>query len=92
MKIVICPADNEKDLHDVPKNVLKALDIRFANTIDDVLRWALAPLPEEHPNKALREFIGREVPADATDWVAAREYLEERDRKKQIDAGEHGPH
>src|SRR5690606_35705351 len=95
MQIVVCPVDNEKDLHDVPKNVLKALDIRFANTIDDVLRWALISLPEEHPNKALRRFMSGEVAGDATDWMQAREYLEERDRKKALDSGTapaHGPH
>ncbi|MFO7564241.1 MAG: endopeptidase La [Enhygromyxa sp.] len=95
MKIVVCPADNEKDLHDVPKNVLKALDIRFASTIDDVLRWALIELPEDHPNKALRRFMAGEVSGDPTDWVQAREYLEERDRKKALESGAapgHGPH
>ena len=93
MKVVVCPSDNEKDLHDVPKNVLKALDIRFASTIDEVLRWALVPPSEEHPNKALRRFLSGEVPADATDWVEAREYLEERDRKKNLESkAGHGPH
>ena len=86
MKTVVCPFDNEKDLHDVPKNVLKALDIRFAKNIDDVLRWALAEPSEGHPNKALKRFLAGEVAADATDWVEAREYLEERDRKKQLES------
>ncbi len=94
MKIVICPIDNEKDLHEVPKHVLKSLDIRFATTIDDVLRWALMPMPEDHPNKALVEFMAGAVPADATDWLQARLYLEERDRKKQreTEASGHGVH
>jgi ATP-dependent Lon protease len=94
MKIVICPIDNEKDLHEVPKHVLKMLDIRFATTIDDVLRWALMPMPEEHHNKALYKFMGGGAPADATDWLQARVYLQERDRKKQLEAeaGGHGPH
>jgi ATP-dependent Lon protease len=94
MKIVICPIDNEKDLHEVPKHVLKMLDIRFSTTIDDVLRCALMPMPEEHPNKALRKFMAGETPADATDWLQARDYLEERDRKKALEteAAKHGPH
>jgi ATP-dependent Lon protease len=96
MKIVICPKDNEKDLHDVPKNVLKALDIRFANSIDDVLRWALAELAEDHPNKSLAEFLTGTQPAVPTDWRQARDYIEERERKKKLEeaaaAGGHGPH
>ncbi len=95
MKIVVCPADNEKDLHDVPKNVLKALDVRFASTIDEVLRWAIAPLPDDHPNKAFRRFLGGELPAKPTDWMEARVYIEERERKKKAldeSAGGHGPH
>jgi ATP-dependent Lon protease len=95
MKIVICPIDNEKDLHEVPKHVLKMLDIRFATTIDDVLRCALMPMPEDHPNKALRKFMAGELPADATDWLQARDYLVERDRKKkqlETEASGHGPH
>jgi ATP-dependent Lon protease len=78
----------------VPKHVLKMLDIRFSTTIDDVLRCALMPMPEDHPNKALRKFMGGEAPADATDWLQARDYLEERDRKKQLEneASGHGPH
>jgi ATP-dependent Lon protease len=95
MKTVICPEENKKDLHDVPKNVLKALDIKFATTIDDVLRWALAELPEDHPNQALREFLASEGPAEIADWRTIREWIEERDRKKKLEASkasEHGPH
>jgi len=81
MKTVICPRDNEKDLADVPKHVLKALDIKLADTIDDVLRWALVSLPEDHPNVALRKFLaGADVTAGA-DWREVNTYLEERRRK-----------
>jgi ATP-dependent Lon protease len=75
--------------------VLKALDIKFATTIDDVLRWALAELPEDHPNQALREFLASEGPAEIADWRTIREWIEERDRKKKLEASkasEHGPH
>ena len=81
MKTVICPRDNEKDLTDVPKHVLKALDIKLADTIDDVLRWALVSLPEDHPNVALRKFLaGADVTAPV-DWREVNTYLEERRRK-----------
>ncbi len=95
MKTVICPEENRKDLHDVPKNVLKALDIKFATMIDDVLRAALAELPEDHPNQALRKFLDGEGPAEISDWRTIREWIEQRERKKKLElsnASEHGPH
>jgi len=94
MKTVICPRDNEKDLVDVPKHVLKALDIKLADTIDDVLRWALVALPEDHPNVALREFLAGVDVTTAVDWRVVNRYLEERRRKDRDahEAGGHGPH
>ncbi len=93
MKTVICPRDNEKDLQDVPKNVLKALDVKLADTIDDVLRAALQPLPEDHPNSAFRKFMAGELVAAPADWRAVSQYLEERRRKERAaHESEHGPH
>ena len=43
---IILPKDNEKDLADIPKNVLDALDLHTVSTMDEVLKLALAePLP-----------------------------------------------
>jgi len=43
---IILPRDNEKDLADIPKNVLDTLDIYMVDTMDEVLKIALAePLP-----------------------------------------------
>ena len=96
MKTVICPRDNEKDLQDVPKNVLKALDIKLADTIDDVLRWALVSLPEDHPNAALRKFLAGAEITSPPDWRDVNRYLEERRRKERTDRDTrdvgHGPH
>ena len=48
---VIMPAENEKDLQDVPDEVLKDLTIHFVDTMDEVLRLALvsplAPAPDD---------------------------------------------
>jgi ATP-dependent Lon protease len=41
LKTVIIPKDNEKDLADVPANVLKALEIIFVEHMDEVMRVAL---------------------------------------------------
>jgi len=50
---VILPADNEKDLADVPENLRNQMQLRFVNTMDEVLSYALErPLPvvaEEEP-------------------------------------------
>jgi ATP-dependent Lon protease len=46
LKNIILPKDNEKDLADIPKNVLDSLGIYMVETMDDVLKIALArPLP-----------------------------------------------
>ncbi|MDQ5988107.1 MAG: Lon protease 1 [Syntrophus sp. SKADARSKE-3] len=43
IKTVIIPKDNEKDLAEVPANVVKALHIVFVEDVDDVLRVAFVP-------------------------------------------------
>ncbi|MGO9137432.1 MAG: endopeptidase La [Syntrophales bacterium] len=40
LKTVVIPKDNEKDLADVPANVLKALDIVFVDHMDEVMKVA----------------------------------------------------
>ena len=42
MTTVLLPADNEKDLDDVPETVRDELDIRLVSTMDEVLDAALA--------------------------------------------------
>ncbi|PYR72609.1 MAG: endopeptidase La, partial [Acidobacteria bacterium] len=39
---IILPKDNEKDLAEIPKNVLDALDLYLVETMDEVLKVALA--------------------------------------------------
>jgi ATP-dependent Lon protease len=51
IKTVIIPEDNEKDLADVPANILKALNIVFVGNVDDVLKVALLPAAEEIARK-----------------------------------------
>jgi ATP-dependent Lon protease len=60
IKTVIIPKDNEKDLADVPANIIKSLQIIFAEDVDDVLKVAFvssesseAPLDKDIPEKAL---------------------------------------
>ena len=47
---IVLPRDNEKDLADIPKNVLDSLDVHMVSTMDEVLKIALAePLPARMP-------------------------------------------
>ena len=41
VKTIILPKDNEKDLADIPKNVLDALNVYLVETMDEVLKIAL---------------------------------------------------
>src|SRR3970282_1729578 len=42
VKTILVPKDNEKDLADIPKNVLDALDLYLVEHMDEVLKVALA--------------------------------------------------
>ena len=47
---IILPKDNEKDLAEIPKNVLDTLKLYMVETMDEVLKTALAgPLPAAPP-------------------------------------------
>jgi len=41
LKIVIMPADNEKDLEDIPSEIRRELKFKFVKTMDEVLKVAL---------------------------------------------------
>ena len=55
IKTVIIPKDNEKDLADIPANVLKALEIVFVEHIDKVLKWAFLPEGETKESETCDE-------------------------------------
>jgi ATP-dependent Lon protease len=41
--VAILPRENEKDLADVPKNVLEGLQVQLVDHVDEVLKIALIP-------------------------------------------------
>jgi ATP-dependent Lon protease len=50
VKNIILPKDNEKDLADIPKNVLDALNVYMVEAMDEVLKIAMVgPLPVALP-------------------------------------------
>ncbi len=46
IKTVVMPRQNEKDLIDIPADVIDQLDIQFVDTIGEVLQLALLPTAE----------------------------------------------
>lgn len=61
---VIIPKENEKDLKDIPKRILKAMTVHAVDHMDQVLKLALA---HENPD----EFLVK--PTSAIDWRIALE-------------------
>ncbi|MCW8194148.1 endopeptidase La [Proteobacteria bacterium 005FR1] len=62
IKTVIIPADNERDLREIPDNITEALDIRPVKWIDEVLEVALTSMPEpfsDEEYKALEAKVGK---------------------------------
>jgi ATP-dependent Lon protease len=60
IRTVLIPSENEKDLTEIPKNVLKDLEIKPVQWIDQVLEVALVRMPEP------REESSADEPARAT--------------------------
>jgi len=54
LRTIILPKDNEKDLAEIPQEILSSLKIHFVETMDEVLQIALEQpiVPLEHPGVA----------------------------------------
>ncbi len=52
IRLVLIPAENEKDLAEIPQRIKKDLDIRPVQWIDEVLELALEHLPEGDADEA----------------------------------------
>jgi ATP-dependent Lon protease len=46
IKTVLIPYENEKDLVEIPKNILSKLDVKPVRWIDEVLELALTEMPK----------------------------------------------
>jgi ATP-dependent Lon protease len=55
---IILPRENEKDLADVPKNVLETLTVDLVEHIDEVLKIALLPPAPAQPQEAAEPVEG----------------------------------
>ena len=65
---VILPRENEKDLAEVPKNVLEGLHVQLVDHIDEVLKLALLPpeTPAQVPAGEPGDDLGATVPDGMT--------------------------
>jgi len=67
IKTIIMPRDNEKDLADIPKNVLDSMNLYMVGSMDEVLKIALAgPLPAPLVSA---EITAAEVDVEADDTI-----------------------
>ncbi len=57
IKTVIIPKENEKDLVDIPSNVIKDLELKLVERIDEVLETAFAPVPGQDLPLEMNEEI-----------------------------------
>jgi ATP-dependent Lon protease len=52
LNVVILPKKNQKDLDEIPRHILNALDIRLVDSMDEVLAIALKPTPQTKQSKS----------------------------------------
>jgi len=65
IKMVIVPKENEKDLVDIPSNVLKDLNVKLVERIDEVLDAAFVPRPgQDIPLEMKEELLAIEKSVD----------------------------
>jgi ATP-dependent Lon protease len=65
IKTVLIPDENEKDLVDIPKVILKKLDVKPVATIDEVLELALTEAPKPLPAPIESDKGAKEDASDA---------------------------
>lgn len=55
IKVVIIPAENKRDLKEIPENIIRDLDIHCVKWIDEVFELALTRMPKPIPEGAMPE-------------------------------------
>jgi ATP-dependent Lon protease len=72
LSMVVLPKRNKKDLEEIPKHILKGIELTFVDTMDDVIRTALrrkapaslkAKVPNRSPDKAPRPNKSKRAPS-----------------------------
>ena len=60
IKNIILPKENEKDLEDIPQDILESMSINLVETMDEVLQVALErlPVPQGQVSEAISDLKG----------------------------------
>ena len=60
IKNIILPKENEKDLEDIPQDILESMSINLVETMDEVLQVALErlPVPQAQVSEAISDLKG----------------------------------
>jgi len=73
IKTIIIPDRNRKDLTEIPKHMLANLDIKFAKTIEDVIKIALIPVAK--PASVEKKIITKIIPLPSSNKNAVVNYV-----------------
>lgn len=66
---VLLPKENEKNLEDIPDEVLRKIEIEFVDHMDSVLEIALGEAEEEQGNDEKLDFVPPEEFSDSQQWI-----------------------
>jgi ATP-dependent Lon protease len=64
IKMVLIPGENEKDLAEIPKAIMRKLEVRPVETIDQVLELALTEMPKALPTPLEPKKVEKPEAAD----------------------------
>ncbi len=64
---VIIPSENERELSEIPKNIIQSLEIRPVRWIDEVLEIALQRVPEPLTEQDVADAIAKDQPESDDD-------------------------
>ncbi len=85
LKTIVIPKDNEKDLSEVPANILKAIEIVFVEHMDEVLKVALCPAVEKiHDKEPDKEKSIRMSSITMTDTIRPLENSCQREKQRYL--------
>jgi ATP-dependent Lon protease len=76
MKLIIAPRDNEADVEEIPKELLKNVKFQFVDSIDQVLELALVPTKAQKVVK--KKPAGKKKTTASTNGASARRKVRPR--------------
>jgi ATP-dependent Lon protease len=65
IKNIILPKENEKDLQDIPQDILESMKVCLVETMDEVLQMALVRLPVSQAQVAEMPGLSGDHPAES---------------------------